>query len=80
MQRWVGSSISYDDADIEEDYHARLAAFYVNRTRDNLPVTPDSAISRDQARVMIDAAAEALDAIDHAVWLNQRIGTRGLFK
>jgi AbiV family abortive infection protein len=81
VERWFdGRAISYDRATVQEDYQARLAALYVNCAADNSPTTPVTAITRDRARDMIDAVIEALGYIEHAEWLNGRVGTMGLFK
>lgn len=61
-------------------FDARNNALYVSRTPDWLPRTPDAAVSEDLAKNMLNEVRQELYEIENAVWLNQRIGSKGLFK
>lgn len=75
-----GATVVYDRNAVKAYYQARIAALYVSLGPDNKPETPSAKISREQAEGVIDTVKSELDSIVNAEWLNQRIGTKGLFK
>lgn len=73
-------AVVYDREALKANWRLRLAALYVERGADNKPQIPSEAVSRESATDVIERVREELEAIRHAEWLNQRIGTKGLFK
>lgn len=73
-------TVVYDRAAVKSHYQLRSDALYVGLETGNSPRRPADAVSRDAAESVIEAVRQELESIRYAEWLNQRIGTKGLFK
>jgi len=73
------SELIYNKSEIKEFVGKRMNALYVGVNK-NQPKIPKNEISNDDAIEMIDIVKDYLYEIFHSEWLNQRIGTKGLFK
>lgn len=74
------ATLEYDLKGGEHLIELRMASLYVCLI-DNQEVTvPDDSINRETAMELITEAKEHFSLMLHAEWLNQRIGSKGLFK
>jgi len=74
------ANIVYAPEDFQAHWLLRQSALYVERDANNAPIAPRTVVCEEDALDMIETVRRALDEIDHALWLNERIGTKGLFK
>lgn len=72
--------LEYHPEKSKDFVEARMSALYVEYKNKFIPETPESSINNELADRMINRVEKELHSIEHALWLNQRIGTKGLFK
>jgi AbiV family abortive infection protein len=73
------ASLEYDLREAKDFVKARMQSLYVSKEASS-PQLPSDMITKEVATEMIDGVIEVLGSIEHAEWLNQRIGSKGLFK
>lgn len=59
---------------------ARMSALYVHYKGKYIPSTPEQQVDKKLAQTMIRRVEEEISSINFALYLNQRIGSKGLFK
>lgn len=74
------ATLVYDEATSRDLIATRMDSLYVGRHSNGQPRPPQDTVDSDCAQKMIEAAVEEIHSIEHAEWLNQRIGSKGLFK
>lgn len=74
------AKLEYDRSSVQDLTRLRTAALYVGHDADYGPLLPATAVAESAAREMVAEVYETLDEIWYAVWLNQRLGSKGLFK
>ena len=72
--------IEYDKEESKDNIRRRMESLYVSLTDNHKVSKPKDNIDRNTAMEMIDEVKEHLSSIINAEWLNQRIGSKGLFK
>ena len=73
------ATLEYDLKEAKDFIKARMQSLYVSKEASS-PQLPSDIITKEVATEMIDDLIEELGSIEHAEWLNQRIGSKGLFK
>jgi AbiV family abortive infection protein len=74
------ATIEYDTTEAKKLWSLRNAALYVCKDDNNLPRLPKDAVTETMAAGLIANVEELLHEIEHAEWLNDRIGSKALFK
>ena len=72
--------LEYDLKSSEHLIKLRMASLYVRLIDNQKGTIPDDSINRETAMEMITEAKEHFGSMLNAVWPNQRIGSKGLFK
>lgn len=73
------ATLEYDLREVKSFVRARMQSLYVSKHASN-PQLPSDLFTKEAAVEMIESVIEELRSIEHAEWLNQRIGSKGLFK
>lgn len=74
------AKLEYDISESKDNIRLRNKSLYVSLTDNHEISKPKDNIVRKTAMEMIEEVKEHLNSILHAEWLNQRIGSKGLFK
>lgn len=72
--------LEYEQTDTSSLERARGASLYVEYAKDMTPLLPKEQITAENAEAMLERLDQEINAIQHAEWLNQRVGSAGLFK
>lgn len=74
------SELIYNSNEIKEFTKKRVQSLYVGIKNNHQPSSPEDQIKPGDAKEMINLVEDTFNEIFNAYWLNQRIGTKGLFK
>lgn len=79
-ERVTNATIIYDGRQATYQVELRQQALYVDygETYDNLLLP--SRITKEEFDYVLERVQDAFDEVEHAEWLNGRIGSKGLFK
>jgi len=73
------ATLEYDLREVKSFVRARMKSLYVSKHA-LCPQLPSALFTEEAAAEMIESVIEELISIKYAEWLNQRIGSKGLFK
>lgn len=73
-------TLVYEDANTSDLERAREASLYTEHDASFAPLIPGDQITKDYADIMLKRLEQELHTIKHAEWLNQRVGSAGIFK
>ena len=74
------AKIEYNMEDSKDEIRLRMNSLYVSLTDNHELSKPEDKVDRKSAMEMIEEVKEHLNSILNAEWLNQRLGSKGLFK
>lgn len=74
------SELIYNTNEMNEFIVKRMQSLYVEIKNNHQPSSPKDQMKPDDAKEMINLVEDMFNEIFNAYWLNQRIGTKGLFK
>lgn len=72
--------LEYNPEDADDYKKLRMASLYVAYKKEKNIFTPKKEFDKEIAEKMIEQVLDLLYEIEHAIWLNDRIGSKGLFK
>lgn len=74
------AKIRYNVEDSKDEIRLRMNSLYVSLTNKHEVLKPEDKVDRKTAMDMIEEVKEYLNLMLNAEWLNQRLGSKGLFK
>ncbi len=76
----ISVTLVYEDADTLDIEKASEASLYVEHDQNFMPLSPKEGVTKEYADMMLRRLEEEFKTIEYSEWLNQRVGSAGIFK